>query len=116
MSSRLYAFFAALLAASASANASQLASAAVPTTCTSFSVTGGGTETCAVTLTEGSTYQLYTPCGTAKGAPVLRLLDEAGTEVAYNDGYPFCGANERYVLLFCVPHWRRQHGDVLTRD
>lgn len=36
------------------------AAAPVPTTCGRFDVGAGATETCAVTLTEGTTYNLYT--------------------------------------------------------
>ena len=73
--------------------------AAVPTTCSSFVVTSDRAVTCAVTLTEGNTYSMYTACNTVKGLPILRLIDDAGTEVAYNDGFPFCGGNVTAALV-----------------
>ena len=78
--------------------------AAVPTTCSSFVVTSDRAVTCAVTLTEGNTYSMYTACNTVKGLPILRLIDDAGTEVAYNDGFPFCAGNVSAALVeFFMP-------------
>jgi hypothetical protein len=106
---------------------------AVPTTCKSFSVSGASTETCAVSLTEGFTYSLYTTCETVKGAPVLYLLDEAGVEVSFNgttplfslsslltlspDGYDFCPGDKSAALIeyFSAPSpCARNHVLVFT--
>ena len=79
------------------------AAAPVPTTCASFSVKGDDASTCAVTLSEGNTYSLYTACASVAGQPVLRLLDDSATEVAYNDGFPFCGNVSAALLEYFMP-------------
>ena len=56
----------------------------MPTTCKGFSLAGASTETCSVSLSEGSTYSIYTACESVKGAPVLYLLDDDGVEVGFN--------------------------------
>ena len=73
--------------------------AAPPTTCGEFSVKGDDAVTCAVTLSEGYTYQFSTACDSVSGQPVLRLLDELANEVAYNDGFPHCGGNVTAALV-----------------
>ena len=75
------------------------AGAAPPTTCGEFAVKGDDAVTCAVTLSEGNTYQLSTACDSVSGQPVLRLLDELANEVAYNDGFPHCGGNVSAALV-----------------
>jgi hypothetical protein len=68
-----------------------LAAAQVPTTCGKFSVGSEGLYTCTTTMSQGITYNISTSCATVVGSPILRLLDSESKEVAYNDGYLFCG-------------------------
>jgi hypothetical protein len=94
------------------------ADTAVPTTCGEFSVKSDDAVTCAATLSEGFTYTLATACDSVSGRPVLRLLDELANEVAYNDGFPFCGnASAALVEYFypCLCAFSRQHSNALSR-
>ena len=54
---------------------------------------------CALELSAGFTYVLYTDCGSVKGDTQLTLLAPDGAPVAFNDGFPFCPGDTSASLI-----------------
>ena len=57
----------------------------LPVACPPFHSRDGAPEPCAIDLREGWTYTIYTECASVKGDTQLRLLDDSGVEVAFNE-------------------------------
>jgi hypothetical protein len=67
--------------------------------CAPFAASGGRSVPCPLLLEEGSTYVVYTECASVKGNVVLKLLDQQGRSVGFNDGASFCPSDSGAALF-----------------